>query len=173
LGLLVLINLYLNRLLSVNFNPFKINFDTEQSFINYPGILNSILRYKEEGLWLVYPLRNLFYRNYLIILPWLTNFFKLLSPVFWIKLIGFSGFSLFLLGLCSYFNNKKRNNFVIIWFMLVIATSSLRVLGDTVIYGYLTLPMVFILIFQGTKSKIFYDYFYLWILLFTLDVVLL
>jgi len=173
LGLLVYINLYLNRLLSIDLFPLEISFDVEQSFFKYPGIENSILRYKEEGLWLVYPLRNLFYNNYLLIFSWLTNFMKLLSLTFWIKLIGFSGFPLFLFGLDTYIKDKNRNNYIIIWFLLVMATSALRVLGDTVTFGYLTIPVVFYLIFQGTKNKIFYNYFYLWLLLFIVDLTLI
>jgi len=173
LTILIFVNLYLNRLLSINLSNFEISFDFEQSFVNYPGIRNSIFRYKEEGLWLPYQLRKIFYNDYLLLLPWLTNVSKLLSINFWVKLLGFSGFSLFSLGLFSYFKNRKRNIFIIIWFILIITTSALRVLGDTVTFAYLTIPTVFYFIFCGTKTKIFLNYFYFWLFLFTIDFILI
>jgi hypothetical protein len=79
--ILVIVNLYVNRLLYFDINTERVNFDLEQSFLKYPGVGESIVRYKQEGLWLPYFLRKIFYSPYLIIFSWVSLVFKLLSPI--------------------------------------------------------------------------------------------
>ena len=172
LVILVLFNLNLNRLFYISINPINFSFDSEQSFFNYFGIQKSILRYRQEGLWLPYILRNIFYSSYLKILPWLNNVARMLSPLFWIRLLGFSGASIFVLGIISYFKNKFDKWYVGLGFLLIIISSSLRVLGDTVIAAYLTLPSVVYFIILGSKNKFFEKYQIYWYLLFLIDLIL-
>ena len=42
--ILVVVNLIINRLLYINLNPIGVSFDREQSYLDYPGIENSISR---------------------------------------------------------------------------------------------------------------------------------
>ena len=172
LVILVLFNLNLNRLFYISINSINFSFDSEQSFFNYFGIQKSILRYKQEGLWLPYLLRNVFYSSYLKILPWLNNVAKMLSPLFWIRLLGFSGALIFVLGIISYFKNKFDKWYIGFWFLLVIISSSLRVLGDTVTAAYLTLPAIIYFIILGSKNKFFEKYQIYWYLLFLIDLIL-
>lgn len=169
---LILVNLYLNRLLYFDITGWKINFDLEQSFFKYPGIRESIIRYKQEGLWLTYFLRKFFYSSYLIIFSWVSSIFKTLSPLFWVKMIGFSGLSLMVTGIIHFWQSKNKNYFMIWWFLLVIISSSLRVLGDSVMAIYLTLPVVVYWLYLGFKSKLFKSYYIYWYILFLIDLLL-
>lgn len=169
LVLLIVLNLNLNRLLFLKTNPLVVSFDKEQSFWDYPGIRESIARYKLEGLWLPYQLRNYFYSSYLIIFSYLTGVVKLLSPLFWVKIIGFSGTLLFGLGMISYFKKDLKKSYVWWWFWVVILSSALRVLGDSMMAVYLTLSAVIYFIFWGSKTDFFKKYQFYWWLLFLLD----
>lgn len=172
LVLLVVLNLNLNRLFYFKINPLLVSFDKEQSFLDYPGIRESIIRYKQEGLWLPYRLRGCFYSSYLIIFSYLTGVVKLLSPLFWIGIIGFSGFSLFLLGWIDYFKKGFRGWYIGFWFLVVILSSGWRVLGDSVTAIYLTIPVIIVLIKEGLKSNFFKKYQIFWWLLFLVDILL-
>jgi hypothetical protein len=108
----------------------------------------------------------------LILFPYFTGIAKLLSPLFWIRIIGFSGFSLFLLGWIDYFKKGFRRWYVGFWFLVVILSSAWRVLGDTVTAMYLSIPAVTVLIFRGTKSNFFRKYQFYWWLIFLLDLLL-
>jgi hypothetical protein len=170
---LIPLNFYVNRLLSVNINPVNLSFDREQSFLSYTVINNSIGRYQNEGLWIMYSLRSLFYSNYLILFSWVSNILKILSLSFWIKILGFSGTILLILGLINFF--KKNINFIKIlsWIIVILITSSLRVLGDSNTYILLLYPVLFYFVYLGTKSIYFIKYYYIWFLFFVLDIILL
>lgn len=168
---LIVLVLFLNRLISFNINNQLVSFDWEQSFLGYPGISKSIDRYYNEGLIIPYAIRKLFYGQYLLILPWINNFLKQISPVFFIRLLGFSGFYLFLLGLIDSIKNKK-NYWIIFWLLLVIFTGSLRVLGDSSMVVYTAIPSFIYLILVGLKSKFFNDFSWIWFLLLLVDFLL-
>jgi hypothetical protein len=87
-------------------------------------------------------------------------------------MIGFSGFSLMVAGIIHFFQSKNKNYFMIWWFLLVIMTSSLRVLGDSVAEIYLTLPVVVYWFYLGFKSKLFEKYHIYWYILFLVDLLL-
>lgn len=171
-ALLVFFNLYFNRLLFLRTNPLAVSFDKEQSFLGYSGIRESIARYKLEGLWIPYQLRYFFYSSYLIIFSYLTGVVKLLSPLFWIRIIGFSGMSLFGLGMISYFKKGLKNSYIGWWFLMVVLTSALRVLGDSMTAVYLTLPTAMILMYWGCKTDFFKKYQLYWWLLFLFDLLI-
>lgn len=170
--ILILVNLYINRLLNIDINTGKVSFDLEQSFLKYPGIRESIIRYKQEGLWLPYFLRNIFYSSYLIIFSWISLIFKVLSPINWVKMLGFSGLSLMVAGIIYFFKSKNNNYFMLWWFFLIIITSSLRVLGDSVTGIYLTLPVVIYWLYLGFRSNLFERYHAYWYILFIIDLLL-
>lgn len=172
LVLLGLVNLNFNRLLYVGWRPFWVSFDREQSFWDYPGLREAIVRYGNEGLWLPYRLREVFYSSYLLFFSYLTGVVKLLSPLFWIRIVGFSGFGLLLLGWIDYFKNGFKKWYVGVWFLIIILTSAMRVLGDSVTAIYLTLPMLGLVMFRGVKSKFFKDYQLYWWLLFLIDILI-
>lgn len=170
--ILLLLNLGLNRLVYFKLNPASFSFDKEQSFLAYPGISESIARYKYEGLWIPYSLRNIFYGKYLILFSWLVNMSKLISPLFWVKTIGFSGSFLMFQGVIIYLIDSKRNIKIGVWFLLVIISSSLRVLGDTNKFVLLALPPIIYWMNNGLKQPIFrYHWLYFYSLL-ALDFIL-
>jgi len=170
--ILIILNLQLNRLLYIDINHFKVSFDLEQSFFKYPGIGESIVRYHQEGLWLPYFLRNIFYSFYLILFSWFSSVMKMLSPIFWVKTIGFSGISLMVLGIIQYFKKTKKDYFVVGWFLLIMITSSLRVLGDSLTSIYLALPVIIYWLYLGCKNEIFRKYQIYWYILVLLDIFL-
>ena len=96
----------------------------------------------------------------------------MLSPIFWVKMIGFSGVSLMVAGIIHFWQSKNKNYFMIWWFLLVIISSSLRVLGDSVMAIYLTLPVVVYWLYLGFKSKLFKSYYIYWYILFLIDLLL-
>lgn len=167
---LIVVNLQLNRLLYIDVNHLKISFDLEQSFFKYPGVGESIIRYHQEGLWLPYFLRNIFYSSYLVLFPWISSIMKMLSPILWIKTIGFSGISLMVLGIIQYFKKTKKDWFVVVWFLLITITSSLRVLGDSLTAVYLALPVIIYWLYLGCKNEIFRRYQVYWYILVFLDI---
>lgn len=170
--ILIIINLQINRLLYFDLDSLKISFDFEQSFFKYPGIGESITRYKQEGLWLPFFFRNIFYSSYLIVFSLIGSFLKLMSPLFWVKILGFSGFSLMISGIIHFFKKNNKNYIFIWWFLLVIITSSLRVLGDNQIAVFLNLPVVIYWFYLGFKSNLFKKYYIYWYLLFVIDLLL-
>lgn len=169
---LILFNLYINRLLNITLSPLSISFDIEQSLFKYPGLRESIVRYKQEGLWLTYFLRNIFYSFYLIVFSWINIIFKFLSPLLWVKMIGFFGLNLMVLGIIHFFETKNKNYFMIWWFLLVIMSSSIRVLGDSLAGIYLTIPVIIYWWYLGFKSKYFKKYYIFWYVLFFIDLLL-
>jgi len=170
--ILIILNLQLNRLLYIDVNHLKISFDWEQSFFKYPGIGESIFRYHQEGLWLPYFFRNIFYGSYLVLFSWISSIMKMLSPIFWVKTIGFSGLSLMVLGIIQYFKKTNKNYLVVWWFLLIIITSSLRVLGDSLTAIYLALPVIIYWLYLGCKNEIFRKYQRYWYILILLDIFL-
>lgn len=171
--ILVLVNLTVNRLLYIKLNPINISFDLEQSYLGYPGIDTSLVRYYKEGLWLPYSFRNIFYSSYLQIFPWIGGIAKLLSPLLWIRLIGFSGFYLLFLGIISFFNIKFKNIYYMWYFLLIILSSALRVLGDSATAVYLALPVIMYWIYLGVNNKYFKKYFGFWCGLLMMDILLI
>lgn len=150
---LVVLNLIANDLLFLKFSKPFILFDWEQSIWNYPGVTKSIERYINEGLFLPFCLRSLFYSDYLKSFLWLINFSKILSPYFWLKTIGFSGSWLMTLGLMDFFRDKKRDLGILIWFLVVLATSAWRMIGSSEKFIFLALPVVFYWIYRGIRTN--------------------
>lgn len=150
LGLIVL-NLIANDLLFLRFSRPFVMFDGEQSIWNYPGVSKAIIRYVNEGLFLPFHFRNLFYSGYLKFFLWLVNFSKLLSPYFWLKIIGFSGSWLMVLGLIDFLKDKRKDIGILVWFLLILATSSMRMIGSSEKFIFLALPVIFYWIYRGLK----------------------
>ena len=167
----IILVLFLNRLISFNVSNQLVSFDWEQSFLGYPGISKSIERYYNEGLIVPYSVRKVFYSQYLLALPWFNNFLKQISPVFFIRLLGFSGFYIFVLGLIDSIRSKQ-NYWIISWFMLVIFTGSLRVLSDSSMVVYMAIPSFIYLMLVGLKSKFFKDLPWIWFILLLIDFLL-
>ena len=119
-----------------------------------------------------YSLRNVFYGSYLKIIPWIGGVFKLLSPTLWVKMLGFSGFSLLLLGMILYFKNTNKNIIFLYLFGGIIFSSALRVLGDSVVAIYLTIPIIIYLIGLGINNKIFKKFYIFWYGLVIIDILL-
>lgn len=149
---LVITNLVINDLLFFRLQDGSVTFDSEQSFWKYPGIEESIQRYGEEGLIIPFRVRDIFYSSYLKFFVWLVNFSKLLSPDFWIKTIGFAGSWLLILGVIDYLKDKQKNINFLIWFLLILATSAIRMMGSSQKFIFLALPVIFYWIFRGLNT---------------------
>lgn len=164
--------LIVNKLFTVHLNPLNYSFAWERIVWTNPAYLNLINRYWQENLWLPLSIRHLFYSPWLIFFCWLDLFFKLLSPVFLIRMLGFNGFILILFGLIHFFKEKKKNWGPVIWLLVVIAASGWGMLVDSKSALILALMAVIYFMWLGVKNKTLEKYQKYWWLLFLLDILL-
>lgn len=164
--------LTVNKLFTVHLNPLSYSIDFEKIVWGNHGYLNLINRYWQEGLWLPFRIRNLFYSYWFLFFTWLDLIFKLLSPVFFIRMLGFSGFALTLLGLIQFFKNKKKNWRPLVWWLVVVAASGLRVSIDGISTLIMALIAIIYFMWLGTKNKTLEKYQKYWWLLFLIDFLL-
>jgi hypothetical protein len=142
-------------------------FNWEKIVWTNPDYLKLINRYWQEDLWLLFRIRNLFYSYWLLFFSWLDLVFKLLSPVFLVRMLGFSGFTLTLLGLIQFFKNKKKNWGPLVWWLVVVAASGWGMLVDSKSALILALLAIIYFMYLGVKNKSFHKYQkYWWLLLF-------
>jgi len=170
LPLLFLLDLGINNFLTVQLKPFNYSFDWEKIVISNPGNLKLIDRYWHEDLWLPFRIRNVFYSPWLLSLSWLDLIFKLLSPVFLIRIVGFSGLFLFVLGIIHYFGDQKRKIWPLIWILTVVAASGLGMLVDSKSAYILALPAIIYFLFLGISSRNFNKLWKYWFGLLIIDV---
>lgn len=164
--------LFINKLFTVHLNPLVYSFDWEKIVWTNPGYLKLINRYWQEDLWLPFRIRNLFYSSWLLFFSWLDLVFKLLSPVFLIRMLGFSGFTLILSGLIQFFKNKKKNWCPLIWWLVVVMSSGCGMLTDSKKSLILALPAIIYFMYLGIKNKSFNNYQKYWWILLIIDIIL-
>lgn len=159
---LFLINLYINHLFSfkgMDFNLEKIN-------LTNPQYIKLIDRYRYDDVGMPYRLRMMFYQNWLNVFLWIDSTFKLMSPVFWLRVLGFGGFVLAALGIVK---TKIKYWW---WLLVVVASSGLGILVDTKTAVVLSLPVVVIILANGLDHKLVKKYWWIMGLLLMLDLIL-
>lgn len=151
--ILGLINLRINELLSIE-GWMKFSFNLEKINLTNPAYLKIIERYWHDNLLIPYRIRTIFYGNWMLVFLWIDSALKLLSPIYWIRLWGFSLSLVMGLGVEKIL---KENKWLIptLWLSAVVATSALGIMIDTRKSLILALPVVVQLIIYGVKNKRF------------------
>jgi hypothetical protein len=165
LPILFLLTLYVNNFFSI------FSFDWEKMVIGNKNFLYAIERLKNEGLWIPFTLRNILYSNWLLVFSWLNLIFKLLSPMFLIRALGY-GFFIFAYGIIDYLNDKTKKWWPVIWGATVVFASGLGVLVDSGNAIVLALPSIIYFLILGINTAKFKKYWKIWILLFVIDLIL-
>jgi hypothetical protein len=166
LPILFLLTLYVNNFFSI------FSFDWEKMVIGNKNFLYAIERLKNEGLWIPFTLRNILYSNWLLVFSWLNLIFKLLSPMFLIRALGYGGFFFFAYGIIDYLNDKTKKWWPVIWGATVVFASGLGVLVDSGNAIVLALPSIIYFLILGINTAKFKKYWKIWILLFVIDLIL-
>lgn len=165
-------DLWINNLLTINFQSLAFSFDWEKIVLTNPGFLKLIERYWREDLWLPFRLRNILYTPGLLVLSSLNSLFKLWSPIFLIQVLGYSGCFLFILGLVEYFKSKNRKVWPFLWFLTITAASALGMLVDSKNALILALPALVYFMYLGVSNKYLNKWWYIWLILIVIDILL-
>jgi len=160
LPVLFFLNLYINHLWSIN------NFDLEKINLTNPQYLKLIDKYRYDDVGMIYTLRMWFYSAWLNVFLWIDSILKILSPVFWVRTLGFSGAFLACLGL------NKINKKWWWWFLAVVVSAGLGILIDTKMAVVLALPVIVLTMLSGLKSKFVHKYWWILIILVAVDLIL-
>ena len=166
LPILFLAVLAINKLFNMG------SFDWEKIVWTNPDYLKLINRYWQEDLWLPFRLRNLFYSSWLLFFSWLNLVFKLISPAFLVRMLGFSGVYLIFFGLIQLFKNKKILFGPLWWWLVVVGASGCGLLVDSKSALVLTLPAMIYFMYLGAGNKTFEKYKKYWWILLIVDILL-
>ncbi len=172
LPILFLLNLSLNELFVFDIRSLDYSFDWEKMVITNPGNIKMIDRYWHENLFLPYRIRNIFYLPWLLVFSWLNLIFKLISPVFLIRVIGYSGFFLLFLGIIKFVQEKNKKWFFILWALTIIMSSGLGILVDSKKAMVLTIPAIIYFIYLAIKKNKIKKVWICWFILFLIDLIL-
>lgn len=170
--ILFLLDLWINNLLTFNFQSMTYSFNWEKIVVTNPGYLKLIDRYWHEDLWLPFRLRNIFYSSWLLLFSWLNLLFKLWLPTFLIQVLGYSGWYLFVLGIIDYFKNIKREIWPLLWWLVVTGASALGMLVDSISALILALPSLVYFMYLGVNNKYFNKWWKIWLILLVVDILL-
>lgn len=164
LVLLFFLNLHINHLF--NINSLGLDFNFEKINITHPSYVGMIDKYRYDDLTLPYTLRYIFYSKWLMIFCWLDSTLGILSPIFWVRVLGLSGVALMILGLTK-INPKSW------WWLLVVCISSgLGILVDTKTAIILSLPVVVMAMAKGLDHNLFKKYWWTLLVLMVIDLIL-
>jgi len=166
LPILFLAVLTINKLFNMG------SFDWEKIVWTNSDYLKLINRYGQEDLWLPFRIRNLFYSSWLLIFSWLNLVFKLLSPAFLVRMLGFSGLFLVFFGLIKFFKNKNKFFGPLWWWLVVVAASGFGMLVDSKSALILALPAIIYFMYLGVVNKTFEKYKKYWWVLLIIDILL-
>lgn len=167
LPILFLLVLSVNKLFSGD------SFDWEKIVWTNPGNLKLIERYGLEDLWLPFKIRNLFYTSWLLVFNWINLVFKLISPEFLTRMLGWSGFSLTLFGVIQFFKNKKRFWQPLIWWVVVVMAAGWGILIDSKSALILALPAIIYFMYLGVNNETFKKYKKWWWILVVIDLIMI
>jgi hypothetical protein len=163
LFLLFFLNLHINHLFGIS--NWKFDFNIDQINITNYKYIEIVNRYRLENIFIPYKIRMIFYSSWLMIFYWLDSFFKIISPLLWVRVLGFSGFFVAIFGL---FEAKQK---YLIWFVTVCLSSSLAILYDTKTALILTLPVVVLILANGLNTKIVKKYWWIVLILMVIDLI--
>ena len=142
---LFLMNLNINHFLTINFNPFEYSFDWEKMVIGDHKNLEIIETYQKNDVVVPYRLRKILFGEWLVWRLWLTNFLRILSPVYLIRTIG-------LLGFLALFKTRPKWE-EIVWIATVVSSSALGTLVDTKTSLVLILPALVFWWIRSIKNE--------------------
>lgn len=160
--ILFFINLNINHLFGISGYKFIFNID-QINITNYKYI-ETINRYRLENIFIPYKLRVLLYSSWLLLFYWLDSFFKILSPLFWSRVLGFSGL---FVGFVGIFKTKFMFT---LWLLVVCLSSSLAMLYDTKTAVVLALPALICILSQGINSSFVKKYWWIVVILVIIDI---
>jgi len=170
LPILFFLNLQVNSLFGID--GWKMNFNLEKINLTNPAYFKIIDRYRYDDVGMPYRLRMVFYQNWQTVFLWIDSTFKILSIGHWVRLLGFSGFGLLILGIKNLLNDKKRLWLYLVWILTVAFSSGMVILLDTKkAWTLATIPIV-LLISEGVKNDRFKKYGWVFLLVFIVDVIL-
>lgn len=172
LPILFFLTLILNKLFTFDIKHLTYSFDWEKIIITNPDNLRLIDRYWHEDLFIPYQIRNLFYSPWLLVFSWLNLIFKLLSPIFLVNVLGYSGFFLFFLGIIKFVKDKDKKWWPCWWTLTVVSASGLGMLVDSKNAYILAMPGIIYFILLVADYKNFNKISGYWIILFIIDLIL-
>jgi len=172
LPVLFLLNLSLNKLFVFDIKSFTYSFDYEKIVITNPNNIKMIDHYWHEDLLLPYKIRNLFYSPWLLCFSWLDLTFKLISPVFLVRIIGYSGSFLLFLGIIEFIRDKNRKWFFCLWVLTVILSSGLGILVDSKKAMVLAIPSIIYFMYLAIRQNKLNKLWVYWVILFLIDLIL-
>ncbi len=172
LPVLFLLNLSLNKLFVFDIKSFTYSFDYEKIVVTNPNNIKMIDQYWHEDLLLPYKIRNLFYLPWLLGFSWLDLTFKLMSPAFLVRIIGYSGSFLLFLGIIEFIKDKNRKWFFCLWGLTVVLSSGLGILVDSRKAMVLAVPSVIYFIYLAVRNNKLNKLSIYWVILFLIDLIL-
>lgn len=149
LVVLFFINLHINKLFGIN--DWHLNFDFEKINLSNPEYLKIIDKYRLNDVWTPYRLRTWFYQGWMNIFLWIDSVFKILSPIFWVRLMGFGGSTVFFVGLVDFLKNKSNLKYIW-WMVAVVLSSGLGIQLDTRTEIVLALPVLILIMAGGLNN---------------------
>jgi len=158
---ILLLNLHINHLFTINNRFF--DFNLERFVLFKPEYIQLVSKYKYDDVFMPYRLRTMFYQNWLTIFFWIDSFLKILSPLFWSYVLGFSGLLVAIIGIF------KVNFKYILWLLGVCLSSSLAILYDTKTAVFLALPALVCILSEGINSKFVKHYWWVIVVLIIID----
>lgn len=169
LPIIFLINLHIIHLFSIV--DWQYNFDLEKINITNPEYFKIIDRYRYDDVGMIYRLRMKFYQNWLVVLLWIDSIARILSIGYWVKLLGFSGFSLLICGFKKIYSIPKLFWAYVIWILTVALSSGLAILLDDQRAWVMAIIPIAFLINEGLSTKSFKKYYWVWLLVLIVDLV--
>ncbi|MFZ2153272.1 MAG: hypothetical protein WAV41_04495 [Microgenomates group bacterium] len=164
LFILFFLNLSINHLFGFSQGGFS--FDWEKINLTHPSYLELIDKYRYDDVAMFYRLRMIFYQPWLTVFLWIDSTLKILSPIFWTRVLGIGGTVLLYLGLLQTYKNYWW------WLLTVTISSGLGILIDTKTAVILALPAVILTMVDGYKNFNLKKYGGFLILIFLIDLII-
>jgi len=169
LPIIFLINLHLIHLFVIV--DWQYNFDLEKINITNPEYFKIIDRYRYDDVGMIYRLRMKFYQNWLVGLLWIDSIARILSIGYWVKLLGFSGFSLLICGFKKIYSIPKLFWACVIWILTVALSSGLAIMLDDQRAWIMAIIPITFLISKGLSTETFKKYYWVWLLMLIVDLI--
>ncbi len=171
--------LSINKLFGFRLNPLSYTFDFEKIVWSSPVYLRLMDSYKSYGLWLPFRIRNLFYAPWWLIFNWINLVFKLFSWELLMRMLGYSGLFLTILGVINFFSHSSgislRSKKIwqpLFWWLTVVMAAGCGILVDSKNALVLALPAIIYFMFLGTKKGLLKHYKKIWFLLLIIDLLI-
>ncbi|MDO8609855.1 MAG: hypothetical protein Q7R95_04860 [bacterium] len=157
------LNLHINHLFGIS--NFKFDFNVDQINITNYKYIETVSQYRLENVYIPYKLRMVLYSSWIMGFYWLDSFFKIISPLLWVRILGFAGYFVACFGIF------KTSFKYLLWLIIVCLSSSLALLYDTKTAVILSLPSIIIVLSNGLDNKFIKKYWWLLLILATIDLI--